>query len=637
MKIRFVNAAALQEGIALVAPDLGFEVVTEQAELTVTVCEVAERIVTVELNGDNATVTFGDGKARFFRGLATLLGWIGDGITQMSHTERPLFATNGAMVDMSRNAVMNVTTVKEMLRRMALMGLNTYMLYTEDTYELEDYPYFGHLRGRYTKAEIRELDAYALSLGIELVPCIQMLGHLATHLRWPAAVPYKDTEEALLVGADTTYALLEAMLSTIADCFTSRRLHVGMDETYDLGTGKYMRLHGYRDRQDIYFEHLTKVIEMSRAHGFSPMMWSDMFFRLAGRGLSAYQDYDMRVQFTDEVIAKVPHGIQQVFWDYYRPEEEFYATNIEKHVQVFGEQPLFAGGIWTWSGYGPLFSRSLSFTVPALDAAAKAGLQEIFATIWHNGAEGSLILGLAGLAWYADYDYTGSYNEATMKQCFRYACHVDYDVLALCELIEHPDATPEAPNGSKYPVSRPLLYGDPLCGIADKHFEGMDLEGYYKGVSAKMAAVPHGEKGIFAPAFDTIRQLSALLERKADFGIRARDAYAKGDKEALAALIRECDVISDGVRALREHHRKSWMTYNKPFGWEVFDIRYGGLLMRLDTAKSRLTDYLAGSLDRVEELEAPSLRLDGTADTDPRLNGGFLWGGYPKYATVSRI
>ncbi len=202
MKIRFENAADLQEGIALVAPDLGFEAVTEHAELTVTVCEAAERIVTVTLDGARATITYGDGKARFFRGLATLLGWIGDGITQKSNTERPLFATNGAMVDMSRNAVMNVTTVKEMLRRMALMGLNTYMLYTEDTYELEEYPYFGHLRGRYTKAEIRELDAYAIALGIELVPCIQMLGHLATHLRWPAAVPYKDTEEALLVGAD---------------------------------------------------------------------------------------------------------------------------------------------------------------------------------------------------------------------------------------------------------------------------------------------------------------------------------------------------------------------------------------------------------------------------------------------------
>jgi hypothetical protein len=361
-----------------------------------------------------------------------------------------------------------------------------------------------------------------------------------------------------------------------------------------------------------------------------------MFFRLAGRGLSSYQDYDMRVQFTDEVIAKVPHGIQQVFWDYYRPQEEFYATNIEKHVQVFGEQPLFAGGIWTWSGYGPLYSRSLSFTIPALDACRKAGLQEIFATIWHNGAEGSLILGLAGLAWYADYDYTGSYNADSMKRCFQNACGVNYDTLALCELVEHPDATAEQPNGSKYPVTRPFVYGDPLCPIADKHFEGMDLQAYYRSVVEKMTAATE-DKGLFAPAFETVLRVAELLVQKADFSLRLRAAYKESDKVALAALATECDSIADLVKTLRESHRKSWMTYNKPFGWEVFDIRYGGLLMRLDTAKARIAAYLAGELDRIEELEAPSLRLDGSADTDPRLNGGFLWGGYQKYATVSVI
>lgn len=79
------------------------------------------------------------------------------------------------------------------------------------------------------------------------------------------------------------------------------------------------------------------------------------------------------------------------------------------------------------------------------------------------------------------------------------------------------------------------------------------------------------------------------------------------------------------------------MTYNKPFGWEVFDVRYGGLLMRFDSTKATLQAYLAGELACIEELEQPALRLDGTADTDPRLNSGFLWGGYQKYATVSRI
>ena len=247
-----------------------------------------------------------------------------------------------------------------------------------------------------------------------------------------------------------------------------------------------------------------------------------------------------------------------------------------------------------------------------------------------------MILGLAGLAWYADYDYTGDYDADSMKRCFRNACGVDYDTTALCELVEHPDATPEAPNGSKYPVTRPLVYGDPLCPISDKHFEGMDLQSYYRGVVDKMTASAE-DKGLFAPAFDTVLRVAELLTQKADFGLRLRAAYKDGEKATLAALAAECDGIAERVKALRESHRKSWLTYNKPFGWEVFDIRYGGLLMRFDTAKERITAYLAGEISVIEELEAPSLRLDGTAEDDPRLNGGFLWGGYQKYATVSKI
>ena len=69
MTIQFLNAADLAKGIAYVAPDLGFEVVGQNADLTVTVTEVAERTVTVTLDGDRAAITYGDGKARFSAGL----------------------------------------------------------------------------------------------------------------------------------------------------------------------------------------------------------------------------------------------------------------------------------------------------------------------------------------------------------------------------------------------------------------------------------------------------------------------------------------------------------------------------------------------------------------------------------------
>lgn len=629
IKLCLKNAEKLAAGIALVAEELGVELTAENADLTVTVNEVGERTLRVALHGREATVTYGDGAARFFRGLATLVYWVKNGVSEREESGIPLFKTNGAMVDMSRNGVMTLATVKSMLRKMALMGMNMYMLYTEDTYEIEEYPYFGYMRGRYTKAELRELDAYAATLGIELIPCIQVLGHLATHLWWPAAAAYRDTDAVMLVGEEKTYELIRAMVRTVKECFASRRIHVGMDETADLGLGKSFKKNGFREQQDLYFEHLSKVIEIVRSEGLEPMMWSDMFFRLAGKELPGYSDYDMRVEFTDEVIQKIPQGIQQVFWDYYQEKEEFYAVNIEKHQRIFGRDSLFAGGVWTWSGYGPLFSRSEKYSKPALEACRKAGVQEIFATIWHNGAEGCLFMGLAGLAWYADYDYNGSFDVDRAKECFAMACGAKYDDIIACEAVEHPD-------GSDVNDTRPLLYNDPLIGLADAHVKMIPGVGaYYRALSAKLAK-PSADLGEFAPAYDLICRLSELLENKADFGVRLKAAYDGGDRKTLSALVAECELIIKKIRALSAAHKKAWMTYYKPFGWEIHDQRYGTLIARFETTKERLSAYLDGSLACMEELEQTRLRYDGATNSAEPFGGDTLWYNRPFFFSASQ-
>ena len=627
MKFCFKNADSLFDTIGILAGDLGIEVSCEGcADIAVNVHAIPESTLTVKLDGRIADITYGGGRSRFNRALAILAQWVKDGETEKTVTENPLFTLNGAMVDMSRNAVMKVDTVKFMLRKMALMGMNAFMLYTEDTYEIEDRPYFGYMRGRYTREELRELDAYALTLGIELIPCVQMLGHLATHLRWAAAAPYKDTANALLAGTEETYALISDMLDTISECFTTRRIHIGMDETHDLGTGAYLDRFGYRERQEIYFEHMAKIIEMVNARGLKPMMWSDMFFRLVGGKLPAYRDYDPRVEFTDEIRDLAPKGIQQVFWDYYNDTEEFYAVNIDKHKQYLDEQPLFAGGIWCWSGHCPHYSRSLRNTIPALDACRKKGIREITSTVWHNGSEASLILSLAGMAWYADYDYKGGHDLGSVKECFRYSCGLPYDDFMKCEL-------PEYPHGGEVGVSRALLYNDPLIGLIDKHVEGLDIRAYYEGVTTELTAAS-ADKGAFAPAFDVILKLSSLLENKTDFGVRLKKAYDVKDTVALAAMAEECGLIIDKISALRASHRDSWMQYNKPFGWEVHDIRYGGLIARFDTAKRRLQAYLTGEIDRIEELEAVRECFDGKPDTAERFDGRFLWNPYRSLSTA---
>ncbi len=619
MKIFFEGAEALHEGIALLADDLGIELADKGAALNVRVREVANDTLSVTLNGSEAEITYGGGKARFFRGLATLCAWVKKGESAKTVSENPLFTFNGAMADVSRNAVLNVRAVKLMLRKMALMGMNAYMLYTEDTYEIEGRPFFGYMRGRYTKNELKELDAYALKLGIELIPCIQTLGHLATHLRWKAAAPYADTANVMLVGAEETYALIDDMLKTAKECFTTRRIHLGLDETKDIGLGAYLSKNGYREGHLIYLEHLNKVTEMALGYGLEPMMWSDMFFRFAGKNIKGYKDYHPDVEITDEIASLAPKGMQQVFWDYYQPDEEYYTVNIQKHKKHFGENVMFAGGVWLFGGHCPQYQRSIQNSYPALEACRKEGVKEVLATLWLNGSECQLMFALAGLAWYASYDYKGCRDDGDVRECFENACGVSYDDFIACQLPEYPHKHPYRG------ISRTLIYNDPLLGLVDKHIEKIaPVAPYYQGILPRLREAAKN-KGEYAPLFDTVVALAELLENKVDFGVRLKAAYDANDREVLAALQAECDVILQKLQTLKSVHRNAWMTYNKPFGWEVHDVRYGGLIARFETVKLRLGAYLAGELEHIEELEEERLRIDGMPDDAEPFGGFFNW------------
>ena len=53
----------------------------------------------------------------------------------------------GVMLDCSRNAVMKPSAIKKFVDYLSAFGYNMLQLYTEDTYEVKNEPYFGYLRG----------------------------------------------------------------------------------------------------------------------------------------------------------------------------------------------------------------------------------------------------------------------------------------------------------------------------------------------------------------------------------------------------------------------------------------------------------------------------------------------------------
>ena len=194
---------------------------------------------------------------------------------------------------------------------MADLGYNTLMLYTEDTYEVDNQPYFGYLRGRYSQKELREIDDYAFEKGIEFIPAIQTLAHLNSIFRWPAYSKINDCHDILLAGDDKTYQLIEDIFATLEKTLRTRTVNIGMDEAHMLGRGVYQDKHGFENRFDILLNHLKKVALIAEKHGFECIMWGDMFFRLLGGGY--YSDGAV----PESVKEMIHDNVNLIYWDYY--------------------------------------------------------------------------------------------------------------------------------------------------------------------------------------------------------------------------------------------------------------------------------------------------------------------------------
>ena len=496
----------------------------------------------------------------------------------------------GVMLDCSRNGVLKPESVKRYIDILSCLGYNCLMLYTEDTYEVDNQPYFGYLRGRYSQAELKALDAYAASKGIELIPCIQTLAHLNGMSKWKVYKPFIDIDDILLCDDPRTEQLIEDMFSTLEKCFTSRTVNIGMDEAHMLGRGKYMDLHGYQDRFEILLRHLNKVCEIAKRHGFKPLMWSDMFFRLANSG-----QYYGTNPISKEVIEKVPESVSLVYWDYYGNEKERYDTMIKAH-QSFHNEIWFAGGFWTWRGFAPKNAMSIKRTDLAMSAVAENGVQNVIFTVWGDGGAECSPFAILPSLYYAAQRAKGIGDMELIKTGFQQEFGMAFDDFLLLDL---PYAAAHAPDADKNP-EKYMLYNDCFSGWLDCTVpEGFEPK--YAQVGEKLAALANHPE--FGYLFDAEAKLCAILQKKFTLGVRTRKLYRSGDIAGLKALIEDYEQVIALLEPFYQAHKARWFKDNKPFGFEIQDARLGGLKQRMTHCKERLEAYVAGEISVIEELD----------------------------------
>jgi hexosaminidase len=494
---------------------------------------------------------------------------------------------NGSMLDVSRNGVYTIYALKKNLVKHALLGLNMMILYTEDTFEVKGEPFFGYMRGRYSEQEIKEIDAYAAKLGIEMFPCIQTLGHLEQVLQWPTFHKLRDTDGILMASEDSSLAFIEKMIDNSSKAFKSKRIHLGMDEAIGIGSGFYRDRYGAKEPFEILSNHLKKVSALCEKKGLKPMIWSDMYFRL---GSKTGDYYDLESKIPKDVIKEIPKNIQMVYWDYYNTDVNFYRKFIQAHRKM-NRDCIMATGIWTWSR----FWAASSFTFKALGASMAAcrqeKVEEVFATLWRDdGSECVEESSLPGFIFYADSCFNDKTNANQNKAIFKTIFKGDWDDFMLADNLDYV-AKAKVTEMDRPNISKMLLWQDPVLGHLEGDLDKLALNKYYKDLHHQLnkAAL----KGGYNQFLDLPVKLSSVLAIKAELHHNIKKAVLKNDTTYLKGIgLKEVTLLKKLIKELCLAHRKMWYRNFKPFGFEILEVRYGGMLIRLDSLEILIKTFL---------------------------------------------
>ena len=374
-----------------------------------------------------------------------------------------------------------------------------------------------------------------------------------------------------------------------------------------VGLGKYFRKHGFQNRFEIISKHLNRVIEIAKKYNFKPLIWSDMYFRLA----NDMEYYPPEPVITEEVKALIPKEVGLVYWDYYHKGQDYYEKMFKAHKSAETEV-WFAGGAWTWNGFSGSNKESFDTMLPAMKGAINQGIENIIITMWgDNGKECSFYQVLPSL--YAIKRFSeGEYDLDKIKQEFNQKTGEDFDSMFSFDDVNSVDSNVGGKDWNCNNPCKYMLYCDPFLGFYDSTLIN-DNQKYYEDLSIHYEKCAKLSKN-YGYIFERHSKLAKVLSLKYYIGVRTRNAYQSGDIASLKNIVLDYEKI---VKYLEEFHlafSNLWYKENKGNGFEVHDVRLGGIIQRVKTCKARLELYIDGKINKIEELEENILDIYGKAD-----------------------
>ena len=307
--------------------------------------------------------------AGIFYGVQTLCQMIempGARLPEAQVKDWPAMAYRGTMVDMSEGPLLRVADIKRQIDLMARWKNNQYYFYNETTIALDGLPPAAP-GARLTKEDVREIVAYARARHIDVVPCLELYGHLHDLFRREEYSGLADFPHGVEFNAQDpkVKALIADWVNQYTQLFPSPYVHVGFDETWQL---QQASAHGAAAPAAIFLEQLNNVSRLFEQHGKTILAWADIMVKIP------------------DIVKQLPPGIIAVAWWYEPQPDPQYRRWVDPLVANHVPH-IVAPGVNGWSEIAPDYDMTFENIDTFIAAGRKSGALGVMNTIWSDDVQ----------------------------------------------------------------------------------------------------------------------------------------------------------------------------------------------------------------------------------------------------------
>ena len=313
--------------------------------------------------------------------------------------DAPGLAVRGVMLDVSRGKVPEAATLRELVDRCARMKLNALMLYVEHTFRFRRHPEIGADASPLEAETLRDLDAYAAANHVQLIPCLQSLGHMEHVLKLPRYAHLAETDVRWTVSpADPgTYELLADLYAEHLPNFRSPLFNANCDEPWDLERGRSAARAAELGPGGVFLEHVRRVRDLAAEHGKRTMIWGDVVHAHPGR------------------IPEIDRDLVLLDWWYE-------ANHDYDRVKAFAENGIeffVCPGTSSWNCLFPRMENALANIAGYAAAGRRHGARGLLVTDWGDFGHYNLLgNSWLGYAWAAQQAWSGDAPAARFDRAF---------------------------------------------------------------------------------------------------------------------------------------------------------------------------------------------------------------------------